>query len=107
MGDCTRAASRLIFAVGLVLAVGCGTPRFKVVGTIAKGGQPLTVREKGMIQIIFHPLQTDEAGKKHTYPASVKADGTFEVAGKDGTGITAGRYRVEVHQWDPYPFADK
>jgi hypothetical protein len=107
MGDCTHTASRLVLAAGLVLAVGCGAPRIKVVGTIAKGGQPLTVRDKGLIQIIFHPLPADEAGKKNTYPASVKSDGTFEVPGRDGNGIAAGKYRVEVHQWDPYPRTDK
>src|SRR5439155_594625 len=63
------------------------------------------VGDKGMVQVIFHPLK--EGAAKDTYPAAVKPDGTFEVGGKDGRGIPEGKYRVEVHQWDPYPKLDR
>ncbi len=102
-----RAALRLALWAAVVLAAGCGASRVKVAGTIDRGGKPLQVGKQGMVRVIFHPLLDGESGTKTTYPGLVKEDGTFEVLGQGGKGIPPGKYRVEVHQWDPYPKVDK
>jgi hypothetical protein len=87
-------------------ASGCGSGgAIRVKGTVTNNGQPLSVSDKGMVQVIFIPDDPEKAGD--TYPANVNPDGTFEVPGKEGKGIPPGKYRVAVRQLDPYPTKDK
>lgn len=92
------------FAVLVALFVGCGggggvIPR----GKVTKGGQPLKVSEKGMVQVRLFPA---EGTVETTYSGQVAADGTFQVKGSDGKAIPAGKYKIAVFQLDPYPTTD-
>jgi hypothetical protein len=80
-------------------ALGCGRT-VKVKGQLTKGGKPFTTKDRALVQMIFHP---DGGEAVDTYPATVNADGTFEVVGKEGKGIPPGKYRISVEAPDPYP----
>ncbi len=56
------------------------------------------------VQLTFVPA--DGQGKK-SYSAEVGEDGSFTVATDEGQRIPAGKYRVVVEQWEPYPDVDR
>jgi len=89
----------------ILTLAGCGPSKKHVNGKVVKGGQPMTVGEKGMFQITFYP----EEDKEGTRPiaTSPKNDGTFSIVGTDGKGIGSGKYRVVMRAWDPYAPYDK
>jgi hypothetical protein len=93
----------LFLLFGALLVTGCGgggvTPR----GKVTKGGQPIKVSDKGMVQVRLIPAE-GTAGT--VYNANVGADGSFEVKGPDGKPIPAGKYKIAVLAMDPYPTKD-
>ncbi len=100
--------------LGLV-AEGCGGggPAYKppvpvLSGKLTKGGQPLKVNRQlggyARVQLTFIPADA-KGGKSHS--AEVQEDGSFTVATEEGQRIPAGKYRVVVEQWDPYPNVDR
>lgn len=103
-----RVAATLLLAV----AAGCGgapvveAPKTTLQGKITKGGQPLpvntTMGDYAHVQAIFMPASGGE-------PINVRvgADGSFNIESADGKPPAAGKYRVAVRQWEPYPQTDK
>jgi hypothetical protein len=89
-------------AIGLLLlgTIGCGPSLLRPTGKITKGGAPLKLSDKGVMQIALYP----ESDKSFGAPEAVdwKPDGTFTVKGREGNGIVAGKYRVSVIIMDPY-----
>jgi hypothetical protein len=89
-----------------VVAVGCGGSGYTVKGRLEKNGTPITVSDKGVVQLSFVPESSKEGGTP--YPATVEKDGSFVINGRGtDTGIPAGKYRVNVAIVDPYPGNDK
>jgi len=69
-------------------------------------GQPLQVaqREIGVGQVAIEFIPAEPAGPApQTYGAQADAAGKFSLPG----GIPPGKYKIAVHQWDPYPNVDK
>jgi len=100
--------SVLLFVPCLVLclaASGCGGGGSKVTGKVVNNGQPFSLSDKGLIQLLFIPEGHDQGQQ---FPASTnKPDGSFEVAGPEGKGLPPGKYRISVQVFDPYPTTDK
>jgi hypothetical protein len=92
----------LTLAIGFLLlsALGCGPTHLKPKGKLTKGGEPLKLSDKGVIQIALYAI-SDNA---FAAPQAVnwKTDGTFEVVGRQGNGVVAGKYRVSIEIFDPY-----
>ena len=85
----------------LSLAVGCEKKEPEIKGTLTQNGQPLTVSDKGDIQIQF----VQESGGGLTGKVFM---GTLDKStGQYVAQIPPGDYRVVVQQLDPYPNVDK
>jgi hypothetical protein len=97
-----------LFLLGGFIA-GCGEPAGPAMvaceGTLLANGQPLEVANRelglGMVQLEFIPV--DSTPDAQTYAATADAAGKFSLPG----GLTPGKYKVAVRQWDPYPETDK
>ena len=97
-----------------VVASGCGGspvvegPKATLKGKVTKGGQPLPVNtsmgDYAYVQAIFTPT-TATGGAP--FNVRVGADGSFTVENADGKPPPAGKYRVAVRQWEPFPQTDK
>jgi hypothetical protein len=75
-------------------------------GTLLKDGKPLEVaqREIGVGQVKIDFIPADATGPTpQSFGATVDPKGNFSVPG----GMTPGKYKVAVYQWDPYPNVDK
>ena len=96
--------SLLLFSLCLcVVGCGGGGGGVSVKGKVTNKGTPLKVSDKGMVQVTLIPADKPEANK---FTGNVGADGTFTVTSPDGKGVPKGKYKVAVHQWDPYPRVD-
>jgi hypothetical protein len=96
----------LSLALAAVLLAGCrsGPKKHVVSGTVLKGGKPLTVRPLlGRVRVVFDPQDAEVKGKMGLVDAVVKPDGAFTVPGPDNRGLPAGKYKVYVYQYDPFP----
>ncbi len=93
----------LSLGVACLLLVGCGGGGVTPSGKLTKGGAPLKVSEKGMVQVHLLPA---EGQVQTVYTAQVAADGSFTVKGADGKPIPAGKYKIGVVAMDPYPTHD-
>src|SRR5262249_12972261 len=81
-----------------LLPLGCdGSSRIKAKGSILKGGQPFRTGEGEELRIVFAPLDPP-AGTQYDSFAAVydPDDGSFQVAGKDGSGLPPGKYRISL-----------
>jgi len=85
--------------MGCILAFGCGGGGGAVKGKVLRGGQPIKVGDKGMVQVRF-------IAEDNGYTAPVAADGSFTLTGNEGKGIPAGKYKIAVLAYDPYPTKD-
>ena len=89
-----------ILAVGMLLglvASGCGHGRFVAKGRVIKGGEPYQPAEGESLLISFAPVDSPVSSNADSYAAHYDpTDGTFEVVGKDGKGLPAGKYRVGI-----------
>jgi hypothetical protein len=90
----------LALSAALTCLTGCGGGTTKATGKVVQNGQPVTVSEKGMIQITF--FKAEDTTGADPYPVDPKPDGTFEVVGKERKGVPPGKYRVSVAVFDPY-----
>jgi hypothetical protein len=99
-----RALLSLMVCLGMGLAVAAcsssGPKLLKVSGKVNDNGAPFKPEGKLMVQIVFIPV--GEGSKaSDSYPANFKRDdSSFEVAGRTGQGIAAGKYRVSI-QYGP------
>jgi hypothetical protein len=98
----------VLLATGLGVALslpGCGGGggnKLRVKGRLLDNGQPLKVPTEGIppgdrgIRVTFYPMFEGEETPDPEV-AVVNPDGaTFEVPGKDGKGITPGKYRISI-----------
>lgn len=97
-----------VAAVGTAVLVcglfaGCGGSGYECRGRLLKGGQPLTVSDKGVIQMVL--IRSSEP-TTDPIPVDCKTDGTFVIRGKENNGVPPGTYRVSVKALDPYPTTD-
>ena len=95
-----RISSTVVVGLLLMGALGCGASHYQPSGKITKGGAPLTISEKGVLEIALYA----ESDKDFGSPEAVtwEKDGSFKVKGRLGTGVPAGKYRVSVALKDPY-----
>jgi hypothetical protein len=91
-----RAAAAALLA-GL-LAAGCNGPvLLKTKGRLLKNGAPVIPHEGELVHVIFVPVTEGDQRARDYFAAEFHAaDGTFQVAGKDGRGMPPGKYRVWV-----------
>ncbi len=105
----TCAYVRAWAAIGLLavpLVAGCSGGN-RVTGKLVKNGAPVTVSDKGVIQMSL--VKEDDKAVASPYPVTVNPkDGTF-VVNANGAGSTPvnGKYRVAVAIYDPYPGKDQ
>lgn len=90
----------------MISLAGCGPSLVQVKGRVTRNGAPLVVSDRGRVTVVFHPVNEESSSSGVSYSAIAKPDGTFEVTGKDGSGIPPGSYRIAVIQFDPYPRKD-
>jgi hypothetical protein len=87
------------------ILLGCGrgaAPKHVVKGRITYQGEPIEVKPMvGKLRLWF--VQQDVPPPVDPKFAKVRADGSFEVLGSDGTGIAAGKYKVCVLWQDDFP----
>ncbi|HZZ81764.1 MAG TPA: hypothetical protein VFE62_24900, partial [Gemmataceae bacterium] len=101
-----RILSLTIAIAGLAILAGCGPRGYsKITGKLVDNGKPVTVSDKGVIQVSLVAVDdTSNTG----YGTTVNKDGTFVVNKQaDGNYPKAGKYRVNVQVYDPYPGDDK
>jgi len=79
-----------------ILLLGCGGGRHQPPGKLTKGGAPLSLSDKAVVQLSF----IGDSGE--TFPTTWQKDGTFTITGKDG-GIPNGKYKSSIAIIDPYP----
>ena len=93
----------LLLASATYFLAGCGGHNVGVTGKLLKGGVKYTPPEGHRITITLVALEAkDEDGKvvkDEPFQATLKPDGeSFWVAGRDGSGVPPGKYRVAVTQ---------
>jgi hypothetical protein len=83
------------------LVCGCSAPRYRVTGTVTKGGKPLQwAGENGVLEVAF--VNVDRQHDKKVYNAQTDSQtGAYTIP-----EIPAGTYRVAISQMDPYPIKD-
>ena len=95
----------------LLLLSGCTSsepPRYKVTGQVTLNGKPLTVQPVlGQVKVQFLPFAEPSKLVDPNDATYDEKTGKFTVGGLDGKGISPGKYRVAVYQYDPYPQVDK
>src|SRR5262245_35427568 len=86
-----------LLVLGL-FALGCGdSSHIKAKGRIVKGGQPYLAPEGEGFRVFFVPLEVRKDDHYDSYAAEYDPqDGSFCVQGKDGRGLPAGKYRVDL-----------
>jgi hypothetical protein len=81
-------------------------PATTMKGKITKGGQPLPLNTSlGGYAYVEVSLTPTSGGVPYITRAA--ADGSFAIDTADGKPPPAGKYRVGVRQWEPYPQTDK
>jgi len=92
----------LAVAVGLFFLgiVGCGPSLYQPPGKLTKGGAPLKMSEKAVLQLSL--FADADSALAEPYSTTWEKDGTFKVVGRNG-GIPAGKYKTSVVLIDPYP----
>jgi hypothetical protein len=86
----------LLIAVG---AAGCGSAggHFNAKGRVVRGGKPYVTQKGEGLRIFFAPVEARTPGKYDSFAAVYRPDdGTFQVVGKDGTGLPPGQYHVSL-----------
>jgi len=83
----------------LVLA-GCGGPTFvKVKGKFVDGGQPVAPDANRSYNLVFVPK---DKGEREIGLVN-NPEGEFELLGRDGRGLSPGKYQVQMQVTDPSP----
>ena len=82
-----------------------------VKGRVTNAGQPLKISNPmvGWVEVAFIEMKGEgkEAKAGEIFTTHSDESGAFAVAGRLGNGLTPGKYRIAVHQWDPFPQTDK
>lgn len=107
----TRTIQRIVPLFLTVALAGCevqptSVPNsVPVKGRLLQAGEPLVVKGReigtGMVQLTF--LSVTSAATDQPFSAVADEAGNFDLPG----GMPAGKYRVVVRQWEPYPQTDK
>src|ERR1017187_5818760 len=93
------------FLLALAACGESGPPKTVIKGVISDGGKviPVKVNESKSGQWLRVWLK-DATGKGDIYEANIKfEDGTFSIAGGDGRGVPAGKYKVFVEWNEKFP----
>jgi hypothetical protein len=79
-------------------ASGCGgSPNLAVKGRLLKNGEPFRPDKDDIVRITFAPIPEPGQRAMDYYAANFNHDdGTFRAAGKDGTGVPPGKYRIGI-----------
>jgi hypothetical protein len=88
-----------LLAAALLVALaagGCGKTMLKTKGRVVKDGKPFLPGEGEFVRVTFVPLADGDRPADYYVAEYNRADGTFQVAGKDGKGMPPGKYRVAV-----------
>jgi len=106
MNPWTRLFTLTLLIAGMAIAAGCGpSGHSKITGKVVDNGKPVTVSDKGVIQVSLVAVD-DTSGTG--FGTTVNKDGTFVVnKSADGNYPKSGKYRVGVSVVDPYPGDDK
>jgi hypothetical protein len=79
-----------------LVSMGCGNSQIKAKGRVLKGGAPFQPAEGEAVRIFFEPLDPPQ-GSYDSYAGEFNnKDGTFQINGKDGTGLPPGKYRITL-----------
>ncbi len=86
------------FLVIVLLSQGCGdSSHINARGRVLKGGQPYLLPEGQGFRIFFVPMDSKAGSQFESFAAEYDPENaTFEVKGKDGRGLPAGKYRVDL-----------
>jgi hypothetical protein len=80
-----------------LIALGCGNGFVKAKGRVLKNGEPFRPGEGEALRIILAPMDPPAGNTYDSYAAEFHPeDSTFQVKGKDGSGLPPGKYRVSV-----------
>jgi hypothetical protein len=97
-----RQSILVCLAAFALFAAGCNRKQtVTVIGSIVRGGQPLTVGPNGYIQVTLRP----DVGPDDQFTDSIgrcEKDGSFTIR-----EVRPGKYRVGINQFDPTPQTDK
>jgi hypothetical protein len=89
----------LVLLVAPVLG-GCGDSgkeHFRAKGHVVKGRRPYRLNEGEGLRIVFTPLERTIDTPNESFAAEYqRGDGSFQVGGKDGTGLPPGKYQVSL-----------
>jgi hypothetical protein len=94
-----RVVRPLVFGFFLgIWALGCGDASLiKARGRVVKDGQAYTLAAGEGLRMIFLPQAAPDGEHYDSYPAVFHPEeGTFEVVGKEGKGLPAGKYTVSL-----------
>ncbi|MFO0968324.1 MAG: hypothetical protein U0793_22445 [Gemmataceae bacterium] len=95
-----RLPATILFGLLFLGIVGCGGRRYQPTGKLTKGGAPLKLSEKAVLQLAF--FAESDTKLSDAFPTSWEKDGSFKILGRDG-GIPAGKYHTSIVIIDPYP----
>lgn len=95
----TRLPAMVAVCFLFLAVVGCGPTLYQPTGKITKGGAPLTISEKGVLEIAL--FADSDTTFSQPYAVSWEKDGSLKVTGRNG-GIPAGKYKSSVVLKDPY-----
>jgi hypothetical protein len=84
-----------VFCLIALFLCGCGDGLMKPRGRLVKNGESFQLGEAEGMRIVFSPIDTTGTTYEQ-YPAVFNKDGTFQVVGKDGKGMPAGKYRISL-----------
>jgi hypothetical protein len=80
-----------------LVSAGCGTSHIKAKGRVIKGGEAFRPGEGEGVRIFYEPLDPPEGSSYNSYAGEFNnEDGTFQIKGKDGTGLPPGKYRITL-----------
>jgi hypothetical protein len=78
------------------VGVGCGS-QIKAKGRVVKDGAPFQPGEGEAVRIFFVPLDPPQGTTYDSYAGEFNnQDGTFQIKGKDGSGLPPGKYRITM-----------
>jgi hypothetical protein len=95
-----RLPAMVAVSVLFLVVTGCGPTLYQPSGKITKGGAPLKISEKGVLE--FALFAESDSAMAEPYSVTWEKDGSFNVTGRNGAGIPAGKYKTSIVLKDPY-----
>jgi hypothetical protein len=95
----TRLPAMVAVSVFFLVVTGCGPSLYQPSGKVMKGGAPLKISDKGVLELALYA--ESDSSMTQPYAVNWEKDGSFKVTGRNG-GIPAGKYKTSVVLKDPY-----